>query len=147
MEAVILAGGKGTRLAEMASDLPKPLVPVLGAPVLDYQIESLRRSGVTDVTIVVGHLGQQIKDHFGSGRPLGPRLRYFTEDSPLGTGGALAYLRDRLPDPFVVLYGDLILDLDFARLFAFHGQQQSLCTLVLHPNNHPYDSDLVVPDS
>src|SRR5260370_22253211 len=112
MEAVILAGGKGTRLAEMASDLPKALVPVLGTPVLDYQIESLRRSGVTDVTIVVGHLGQQIKDHFGSGRPLGRSLGYFTEDTPLGTEGRLAILPDRLPDPWAVLYGDLILDMD-----------------------------------
>src|SRR5260370_37606001 len=114
MEAVILAGGKGTRLAEMASDLPKALVPVLGTPVLDYQIESLRRSGVTDVTIVVGHLGQQIKDHFGSGRPLGPRLRYFTEDSTLGTGGALAYLRDRVPDHLFVISADSVLDSELA---------------------------------
>lgn len=147
MDAVILAGGKGTRLAEVAPDIPKPLVPVLGRPVLEYQIDSLRRSGVTDVTLVVGHLGQQIKDHFRNGRYFGLRISYFAEDSPLGTAGALTWLRDQLPDQFGVLYGDLMLDMDFGRLFAFHGQRQGLCTLVAHPNSHPYDSDLVVLDS
>jgi D,D-heptose 1,7-bisphosphate phosphatase len=146
MHAVILAGGKGTRLAEAAAGIPKPLVPVLGRPVLEYQIENLCQSGVTDVTLVVGHLGQQIKDHFGDGRGFGVHIGYFTEDRPLGTAGALAWLRDTLPDRFIALYGDLMVDLDFARLLAFHDRHPGRCTPVVHPNNHPDDSDLVVLD-
>jgi D,D-heptose 1,7-bisphosphate phosphatase len=146
MHAVILAGGKGTRLAEVAADIPKPLVPVLGRPVLEYQIDNLRRCGITDVTLVVGHLGQQIKDHFGDGRGFGVRIGYFTEDRPLGTAGALAWLRDSLPERFVALYGDLMVDLDFTRLFAFHDRHLGRCSPVVHPNNHPYDSDLLVLD-
>lgn len=146
MHAVILAGGKGTRLAEVAADIPKPLVPVLGRPVLEYQVENLRRSGITEMTLVVGYLGQQIKNHFGDGGKFGVRIDYFTEDRPLGTAGSLAWLRDWLPDRFVALYGDLMVDLNFARLLAFHDRHPGRCTPAVHPNNHPYDSDLLVLD-
>jgi histidinol-phosphate phosphatase family protein len=146
MRAVILAGGKGTRLATVAADTPKPLVPVLGRPVLEYQIDSLRRAGVTDVTLIVGHLAEQIVDYFGDGRAFGVRIDYIVEDRPLGTAGALVAQRDSLPEQFLVLYGDLMLDMDFARLAAFHADHPGRFTAVIHPNDHPYDSDLVVID-
>lgn len=141
--AVILAGGKGTRLREVSAELPKPLVPILGKPVLEYQVECLRRSGVTDIVLVVGHLGELIRQHFGDGGRFGVRIDYFTETSPLGTAGCFAELRARLPERFFVLYGDVVLDVDFERFLAFHDEHDGTISLLVHPNDHPADSDLV----
>ncbi|MFI5843816.1 HAD-IIIA family hydrolase [Catenuloplanes sp. NPDC051500] len=144
--AVILAGGRGTRLREISADLPKPLVPILGRPVLEYQIESLRRSGVTEVVLVVGHLGELIRDHFGDGARFGVRIGYFTETTPLGTAGCFAELRHRLPERFLVVYGDVMLDVDVARLARFHDGHRGAISMFVHPNDHPADSDVVDVD-
>jgi D,D-heptose 1,7-bisphosphate phosphatase len=144
--AVILAGGKGTRLRDVSAGLPKPLVPILGRPVLEYQIECLCRAGITDIVLVVGHLGERIREHFGDGTRFGARIGYFTETTPLGTAGCFAALRTRLPERFLVLYGDVMLDVDVARLASFHSGHQGLVSLLVHPNDHPADSDLVDVD-
>jgi len=144
--AVILAGGKGTRLGALAADVPKPLVELAGTPVLEHQIASLRRSGVTDIVLSVGHLGQRIADRIGDGSSLGVRVEYAFEDRPLGTGGPLAGLADRLGEHFLVVYGDVLCDMDFARLVAYHQRQAWAVTLTAHPNDHPYDSDLLLVD-
>ncbi|MEV0394747.1 HAD-IIIA family hydrolase [Polymorphospora rubra] len=146
MKAVILAGGKGTRLADIAAGLPKPLVPVAGRPVLEYQIENLRRFGMTDITLIIGYQGSRIRKHFGDGSRFGVRVEYFEEEQPLGTAGALLCLRESLPERFLVLYGDLMLDIDFRRLIDRHVASAATATLVVHPNNHPADSDIVVVD-
>ena len=146
MTAVIMAGGKGTRVASVNSQIPKPLLPVAGKPVLLHEIECLRRQGITDVILVVGHLGEQITDYFGDGRDFGVHIEYIREDEPLGTAGALYFLKDRLTDDFLLLNGDLIFDVDFARLMAFHKEHKALVTLLVHPNDHPYDSGLVIAD-
>ena len=146
MTAVIMAGGKGTRVASVNSQIPKPLLPVAGKPVLLHELECLRRQGITDVILVVGHLGEQITDYFGDGRDFGVHIEYIREDEPLGTAGALYFLKDRLTDDFLLLNGDLIFDVDFARLMAFHKEHKALVTLLVHPNDHPYDSGLVIAD-
>lgn len=143
---MIMAGGKGTRVASVNSQIPKPLLPVAGKPVLEHEIECLRRQGITDIILVVGHLGDQIVDYFGDGRDLGVHIEYVKEQTPLGTAGALYYLKDRLTDDFLLLNGDLIFDVDFARLVAFHKEHSALVTLLVHPNDHPYDSGLVIAD-
>ena len=141
-----MAGGKGTRLQSVAADIPKPMFPILGKPILEYQIESLKKSGITEITLIVGHLKEQIISRFGDGARDGVRITYIQENEPLGTAGALYYLKGKMDEDFVLLYGDLILDVDFSRFMAFHKKHQSAITLFCHPNAHPYDSDVMVTD-
>ncbi len=142
MKAVIMAGGKGTRLAGVAGDIPKPMVSVGGKPILEHQLESLARSGVREVTMVVGHLRNRIMRYFGEEQS-GIRIHYFVEESPLGTAGALVNLSAQMTEPFLLLFGDIMLDIDFCRFYAFHLEKGSKATLFAHPNSHPLDSDLL----
>ncbi len=144
MKAVILAGGEGQRLKSLFPDIPKPLISIGGKPVLQYQIENLCRYGITDIVLVIGPKGDKIKEYFGDGSAFGAAINYFQELHPMGTAGALFYLADNLSPDFVLLYGDLVLDVDFTRLLTYHRNQEALATLVVHPNDHPYDSDLVI---
>lgn len=146
MQAVIMAGGKGTRLQSIAKDIPKPMFPILDKPILEYQIESLKKCGITDITLIVGHLGEVIKEYFGDGTKFGVKLGYVVEDVPLGTAGALFYLKGKIQDDFVLVFGDLLLDIDWNRFMAFHQEKQAWITLYGHPNSHPYDSDVIVTD-
>ena len=146
MKVVIIAGGKGTRIASVASDIPKSMIPVAGKPVVEYQIELAKRYGYTDILFIIGHLGEQIKDYFGDGSKWGVSIDYFHETEPLGTAGALPLVKDKLTDSFFVFYGDTIMDFDMNEMLHFHAKNNSDATLFLHPNDHPYDSDLVVVD-
>ena len=146
MKVVILAGGKGTRLGELTKDIPKPMVPLLGKPLLQYQIELLVRYGFKEVVLIVNHLSQPIKDHFGNGSDFGIDITYFQEEKPLGTVGGIKELEETLTDDFLVLYGDVMMEMDLNRLLKFHKDKKSEATLVVHPNDHPYDSDLVEMD-
>ena len=143
MKAVIMAGGKGTRLSVLNEDIPKPMFPIEGKPILEYQIESLVKSGVRDVTMIVGHLKTIVKKHFGDGRKFGVKINYIEENEPLGTAGALCYFREEHED-FVLIFGDLVLDIDFERFMEFHKLHNAGITLFVHPNSHPFDSDVIV---
>ena len=147
MKAVIMAGGLGTRIASVNSDVPKPMIPVLGKPILEYQIENLKSCGLRDIILVTGHLGHIITDYFGDGSAIGVDINYFEERQPLGTAGALFQMRDALSEDFLLLNGDLIMDVDFGRFIAFHRSHNALASLMSHPNSHPYDSSLLVTDS
>ena len=140
-----MAGGKGTRLASLNAEIPKPMFPILDKPLLEYQIESLKKSGITRITLVVGHLKEIIMEYFGDGKKHGVTIDYLEEERPLGTAGALYYLKKESED-FVLLFGDLILDIDFSRFLRFHQMHEALITLFAHPNAHPYDSDLIITD-
>lgn len=141
-----MAGGKGTRLAELTkNEIPKPMVPVAGKPLLLWQIERLKKNGISDILLVIGHLGERIKDFFGDGRKFGVQIRYFEETEPLGTAGSFYYLKDMIEDDtFLMISGDLYFDLDFERMVKFHWEKEAVATLFVHPNGHPQDSDLVV---
>ena len=141
-----MAGGKGTRIASVNSAVPKPMLTVAGKPVLQHQIECLRRQGFTDIVLTVGHLGEQIKDFFGDGTRFGVQISYIQETIPLGTAGALYYLKGQTKESFLLLNGDLIFDVDLHRLAAFHKQKGAQATLLAHPNDHPYDSGLLQTD-
>ena len=143
MKAVIMAGGKGTRIASVRSDVPKPMIEICGKPILQYQIENLKAFGLTDIRLVIGHLGDSIKRHFGDGSAFGVHITYFEETEPLGTAGAL-FKMDDLTEDFLLLCGDVIFDIDFNRFIAFHSAHRALATLLSHPNGHPYDSSLLV---
>lgn len=139
-----MVGGKGTRLGSLTAEIPKPMILVDGKPILEHQIECLKRSGIDKVLLMTGHLGSKIVDYFGNGENFGVAIEYFHEDEPLGSGGALSYIRDRVEDDFVLLYGDVFLDVDFKKMLEFHRQNKAEITLFAHPNSHPFDSDLVL---
>lgn len=146
MQAVIMAGGKGTRLAELTRDeIPKPMVLVAGKPLLLWQVERLKENGISDIIMVIGHLGNKIKEFFGDGEQFGAHIQYLEEETPLGTAGAFYYLKDMLKeDKFFMMSGDLFFDIDFKRMLQFHERKKSEATLFVHPNGHPFDSDLLV---
>ena len=141
-----MAGGKGSRIASITSDIPKPMIPVCGKPILEHQIECLKKSDLTDITIITGHLGRHIKDYFGNGSDFGCNISYFSETEPLGTAGAL-YKLESLPDDFILLNGDIIFDIDFSRMLSFHREKKAWGTLAVHPNDHPFDSTLIVSNN
>lgn len=145
MRAVIMAGGKGTRLQSVAADIPKPMVQVLGRSILEYQMESLVKSGIKDITLIVGHMKDIIISIFGDGRKFGVNIDYIEEAQPLGTAGALYFLKG-IEEDFVLVFGDLILDIDFNRFMDFHKAHDAAITLYGHPNTHPYDSDVILVD-
>ena len=155
MKTVIMAGGKGTRIASVNSEVPKPMIPILGKPILEYQLDCLRRQGCTDIILVIGHLGHIVRDYFGdgsgvspaTGEPFGVSIAYIEETEPLGTAGALYLLKDKLTEDFLLLCGDVIFDIDVGRFARFHKEHGGLATLFTHPNSHPYDSGLIIADT
>ena len=146
MKTVIMAGGKGTRIQSIAADIPKPMIPIDGIPVLEREIISLRDQGFKDIIITVSHLGSIIMDYFGDGSKIGVNIEYYNEETPLGNAGALFKLKDQLTEPFLLLNGDAIFDIDFKRFVSFHYSCGGKVTLFTHPNNHPYDSGLIIAD-
>ena len=143
MKAVILAGGKGTRLGHAASDIPKPMVKVGDIPILEHQILLLKKYGIREITLITGHLAEIIDSYFKDGERFDVTISYYQEEKPLGTTGGLKEIEDQLTDDFIVLYGDVMVNMNLKKLIDFHYSKKSCCTLVLHPNDHPYDSDLV----
>lgn len=143
MKAVIVAGGKGTRLGEISAEIPKPMVPLAGKPLLEHQIVWLQSQGIKDIWLIINHLGDVIRSYFKDGKDWGVQIQYFEEKEPLGTVGGIKAIETSLTDDFLVLYGDVVLDMDLSRLQQFHQHKKSQATLVVHPNDHPYDSDLL----
>ncbi len=155
MKTVIMAGGKGTRISSIATDIPKPMIKINGMPVLEHEIASLKKQGYDDIILTVGHLGHVIEDYFGdgskispiTGQPFGVKIEYYIEQEPLGNAGALLRLKEQLTEDFLLLNGDAIFDVDFNRMVEFHKNKGGLVTLFTHPNDHPYDSGLIVADN
>ena len=147
MKTIIMAGGRGTRISERFPDIPKPLIPIDGVPVLEREICSLRDQGFTDLILTISHMGDKIRDHFGDGSRLGVRITYFNEETPLGNAGALFLLRGQLTEDFLLLNADAVFDVDFNRMVKFHKAHGGLVTLFTHPNSHPYDSGLILADN
>lgn len=142
-----MAGGKGTRLSLITNDqIPKPMAIINGKPILEHTINSLKKYGVDEFFFTVGHLYQMIVNYFGDGQKFGVKIHYIVEDCPLGSAGALYYLKDKIDGDFIVCSGDVIFDIDIDRMMKFHKKNQSMATLLTHPNSHPYDSDLIVSD-
>lgn len=139
-----MAGGRGTRISSVASDIPKPMIKIEGKPVLEREIECLRDQGFTDIIITVSHLAEHIINYFGDGSSFGVNIEYFVEQIPLGNAGALLMLRDKLDDDFLLLNADSIFDVNFQRFVNYHKSKGGLVTLFSHPNSHPYDSGLLV---
>ena len=142
MKAVILAGGEGSRLGNLTTDVPKPMVKIGPYPIIEHQIRLLKRYGIGKIRLLVGRLWEQIRDYFDDGSKWGVQLSYHLEDKPLGTTGGVKANEDWLTDDFLVLYGDVMMDMDLSAMIAFHRANNASATLMLHPNDHPHDSDL-----
>ena len=154
MKVVIMAGGRGTRISSVVSDIPKPMIKIEEKPVLEHELECLRDQGFTDIIITVSHLGNIIIDYFGDGsgispvtrKPFGVHIEYYFEKEPLGNAGALFKIKDKLTSDFLLLNADAVFDVDFNRFVDFHQEHGGMVTLFTHPNSHPYDSGLIIAD-
>ena len=149
MKVVIMSGGRGTRISELFPNIPKPLIPIDGVPVLEREICSLRDQGFTEIILTVSYKADQIEEYFGDGSKFDVKINYFVEDTPLGNAGALVIMRAEgtLDGDFLLLNADSIFDVDFNRFVAFHNGKGGLVTLFTHPNSHPYDSGLIIADN
>lgn len=141
---MVLAGGKGTRLG--LHDLPKVLAPIDGIPLLERTVRNAVRDGFIDFIFLTGHMSEAIEGHFGDGSRFGCNIDYVVESVPLGTAGSFNQVRDQLIEPFLVIYGDVLMDVDLGAFSRFALQKGGAGTLFIHPNDHPFDSDLVESD-
>ena len=146
-QAVILAGGQGTRLKAISGDLPKSMIPVLGKPLLQHLIEQCVKYGILDIKLLVSYKKEVIEGFVGNGSQYGATVQYFTEDTPRGTAGALLDALPKLDKQFLVIYGDTFFDIDLSAFWGVHQDQAADASIFLHPNDHPHDSDLVEIDS
>lgn len=152
MKSIIMAGGQGTRISNIFPEIPKPLIPISNReetrPVLEWEIKSLVYQGFRDILITVSHMADKIVDYFGDGSRLGANISYYIEEKPLGNAGALFKISDWLgDDDFLLLNADSVFDIDFSRFVKFHRDKGGLVTILTHPNNHPYDSGLIIAGS
>ncbi len=144
MIALIQAGGAGARLKSITGDLPKPMVSICGKPILQWQIESMVSSGITNFILVVSNKSTAVQDYFGDGSHFDCKIKYIIETSPLGSGGALALIASKIKEDFILCFGDLMLDVDWQKFMKFHKKRGAIITAFCHPNSHPYDSDVLV---
>lgn len=146
MKTVIMAGGKGTRISQVNSQVPKPMIPIDGKPILQYQIETLKKQDFHEVVLVIGHMGEIIQNYFDDGKEFGVNIQYIVEEEPLGTAGALYFLKEQIKEDFLLMNGDMIFDVDLNRFWEYHRHQQTIATILTHPNSHPYDSGIIEAD-
>lgn len=146
IKAVIIAGGRGKRMRPLTDKTPKPMLPIAGKPILQHQIELLKKIGVEDVIICGCYLFDKIKEYFSDGKKFGVSIQYCVEGYPLDTGGAIKNAEPFIDNTFFVLYGDTMLSLDLKKLLDFHRKKGGIATVVVHETDHPEDSDLVEID-
>lgn len=146
MKAVLMAGGRGTRLAPFTRVLPKPLIPFGDYPILEIIICQLRKAGFTDMTLTLGYLSHLFEAYFGDGERLGVNISYSYEDIPLGTAGPLTLI-DGLDEPFLMMNGDVLTDLDFADLYRYHIDHNAMVTMALYPKEVNIDFGVIEVDA
>ena len=143
MQALILAGGKGTRLRPLTVYTPKPIVPICNRPFLLYQIDTLRRAGITDITLSLSYQPNKIEQLLGDGSDYGVKLKYTVEPQPMGTAGAYKFAEDLIREPTVVFNGDILTDLDLKTVIREHNERKATATIVLTPVENPQSYGLV----
>jgi mannose-1-phosphate guanylyltransferase/phosphomannomutase len=144
MKAVIMAGGEGTRLRPQTSNLPKPMLPLVGRPMMEHIISLLQRHGITDIVVTVAFLPNAIRSYFGDGSELGVRMVYATEETPLGTAGSVRNAREQLTERFLVISGDVLTDIDLTSVIAFHEKNEALATIALCAVENPLEFGIVI---
>jgi mannose-1-phosphate guanylyltransferase/phosphomannomutase len=144
MKAVIMAGGEGTRLRPQTSNLPKPMLPLVGKPMMAHIVSLLRRHGITDIVVTVAFLPNAIRSYFGDGSELGVRMVYATEETPLGTAGSVRNAMDELTERFLVISGDVLTDIDLSSMIEYHEKNDALATLALCAVENPLEFGIVI---
>ena len=147
MKAVILAGGEGTRLRPLTSNQPKPMIPLVNRPMLEHIVHLLARHGFDDIVVTVAYLANQIRDYFGDGTDFGVRMRYATEEQPLGTAGSVRNAADELDEPFLVISGDVLTDLDLTEFVAAHRASGAAASIALKQVENPLEFGIVITRS
>jgi mannose-1-phosphate guanylyltransferase / phosphomannomutase len=146
VKAVVMAGGEGARLRPLTSRMPKPLVPVVGTPVLEHILRLLREHGITQVVVTLAYLGAEIRNRLGDGADLDMEIEYVVEDRPLGTAGSVRNAAHLLEDTFLVISGDALTDIDLTKVMTAHKERGSHATIVLHSVPNPLEYGVVVTD-
>src|SRR4029077_10949642 len=144
MKAVVMAGGEGSRLRPLTSGIPKPLVPVVGKPVMEHILRLLRTPGITEVVVTLQYLGSAIRDYFGDGSDFGVDITYVVEDSPLGTAGSVKNAQEFLDEPFIVISGDAMTDIDLTKVMQYHEDKGAAATIVLTSVENPLEFGVVI---
>jgi NDP-sugar pyrophosphorylase family protein len=146
MKAVILAGGKGTRLRPYTTSFPKPLMPIDEKPILEIIIEQLKAKGFDEFILNIGHLAELMKAFFGDGSKLGVSIKYSREDNPLGTAGGLGLVKKELGDTFLVMNGDILTSLDYSEMVRFHRKNKAIATVGLNRRSVHIDFGVIEVD-
>jgi NDP-mannose synthase len=147
MQALILAGGKGTRLRPYTTVLPKPLMPVSNYPILEIIIRQLKYAGIHDIVLAVSYMSHLFQAFFQDGSRYGLKIHYSFEDKALGTAGPIGLALDRLEDDFLVMNGDLLTTLDYRKLYSFHKEQGGAATIGLFPREVKIDFGVIEKDA
>lgn len=147
MKAIIMAGGEGTRLRPLTCNIPKPMMPIMDKPVMQYTIELLKENGINDIGVTLQYLPDEIINYFGDGREFGVNIRYFIEETPLGTAGSVKNVEGFLDDTFIVISGDALTDIDLSKAIAYHKKNNAISTLVLKEVAVPLEFGVVVTDN
>lgn len=143
MKGVIIAGGRGSRLRPLTNEMPKPMIPILDKPVMEYCIEHLKEHGITEIAVTVQYLSSKIIDYFGDGRQYGVNLTYFEERRPLGTAGSIKNAETFFDESFVVIYGDVISNFNLTKGIQFHCSKNSLVTIFMTTVQNPMDYGII----
>jgi mannose-1-phosphate guanylyltransferase/phosphomannomutase len=144
VKAVVMAGGEGSRLRPLTIRRPKPMVPIVGKPVMEHILNLLKRHGITEVVVTVQYLASNIEDYFGNGSQLGMRITYSREDVPLGTAGSVKNAEDQLTEPFIVISGDALTDYNLTDIINYHREKKSLATLMLAHVPNPLEYGVII---
>jgi NDP-sugar pyrophosphorylase family protein len=147
MKAVILAGGKGTRLMPLTKDIPKPMVTIAGKPLLEWQILLLKKYGIIDIILCTNYLHEVIERYFGDGQKWGVRIQHSVEMQELGTAGAVKLAEPLIgTDDFFVIFGDDMISHNLLQMAKYHTKHNAEATLLVHESSHPMDSDIIERD-
>src|SRR6266508_3009718 len=144
MKAVIMAGGEGSRLRPLTSNMPKPMLPLLNAPMMEHIVSLLKRHGFDDIVVTVAYMANVIRTYFGDGSEFGVRMVYATEEHPLGTAGSVRNAMDELDDRFLVISGDVLTDIDLGAMLTFHDEKKALATIGLCHVENPREFGIVI---
>ena len=144
MKAVILAGGEGTRLRPLTSNQPKPMMPLVNRPLMEHVVTLLARHGFDDVVVTVAYLANQIRDYFGDGSDFGLRMRYATDETPLGTAGSVRNAAAELDDTFLVISGDVLTDIDLSAFVDAHRASEATASIALKRVENPLEFGIVI---
>src|SRR5690242_17530877 len=146
MKAVVMAGGEGSRLRPLTVTRPKPMVPIVGRPVMEHILNLLKAHGITDVVVTVQYMASAIEDYFGDGSQLGMSITYSREEVPLGTAGSVKNAEEHLSEPFVLISGDALTDFNLSDIIRYHREKHSLATLTLAHVSNPLEFGVIITE-